>query len=286
MHAGTSSVIKPGSSATHSVPLSGVEHKRLNFKGFILGDYSYAPGTSIPTHTHANANLACVLSGGFTENVNGTYLDLKPGHVVVKPAGVPHSDHFGDREVRVLWVEFDPKAMAEYGLSVPAFERYIAERSGPLSWLSNRLYREMQMGKDPGTELSLKGLLLELLAELSRQSGKLDTRPPAWLLRARDHIQGEYLKEIRLRPLAKMFGVHPVHLCREFRRHFGCTVGELVRRLRVAHAAQILAESVMPIQEIADLTGFADQAHFTRIFKTHTGTTPLQYRKSTAVAAH
>jgi len=78
--------------------------------------------------------------------------------------------------------------------------------------------------------------------------------------------------------------VHPVHLCREFRRHFGCTVGELVRRLRVAHAAQQLTETEVPIQEIADLTGFADQAHFTRIFKTHTGTTPLQYRKSSLVA--
>jgi AraC family transcriptional regulator len=283
MQISTPAISKNQSHSSHAT-ISGTEHKRLNVKGFILGDYSYAPRTHIPTHTHANANLACVLSGGFTENVNGTDLELKPGHVIIKPAGVPHSDKFGDREVRVLWVEFDPKSMAEYGLSVPAFERYIAERGGPLSWLSNKLYREIQQVKDPATELSVKGLLLELLAEVSRQGGKLDTRPPAWLLRARDYIQSEYLKEIRLRPLAKLHGVHPVHLCREFRRHFGCTVGELVRRLRVAHAAQQLTETETPIQEIADLTGFADQAHFTRIFKTHTGTTPLQYRKSSLVA--
>jgi AraC-like DNA-binding protein len=36
------------------------------------------------------------------------------------------------------------------------------------------------------------------------------------------------------------------------------------------------------LTEIAYLTGFSDQSHFTRIFKQHTGKSPLTYRKGLA----
>ncbi|HET6312368.1 MAG TPA: helix-turn-helix transcriptional regulator, partial [Chloroflexia bacterium] len=71
----------------------------------------------------------------------------------------------------------------------------------------------------------------------------------------------------------------PVHLARAFRLHFGETPGQYVRRLRLDWSATQLATTDLSITELASMAGFADQSHFTRVFKSHTGFTPAQYRQ-------
>ena len=74
-------------------------------------------------------------------------------------------------------------------------------------------------------------------------------------------------------------GVHPVHLCRTFSEHFDCTLGEYIRRLRVLRGRQLLAIDDGGLAEIALQSGFADQSHFTRVFKKHFGLTPNECRR-------
>jgi AraC-like DNA-binding protein len=69
-----------------------------------------------------------------------------------------------------------------------------------------------------------------------------------------------------------------VHFAAVFRRHYGCSVGEYLRRRRVHRARQRLAETDLPLAEIATEAGFADQSHLTRMFKRFVGLTPGQYR--------
>lgn len=49
---------------------------------------------------------------------------------------------------------------------------------------------------------------------------------------------------------------------------------------RVERAKQMLVESEGPLTSIAAETGFADQAHFTRVFRKTVGTTPALWKKS------
>jgi AraC family transcriptional regulator len=73
-------------------------------------------------------------------------------------------------------------------------------------------------------------------------------------------------------------GVHPVYLASEFRKHFGCTIGEYVRKLRVEFACRRISESDSPLSDIAIAAGFSHQSHFSRTFKAVTGMTPAGYR--------
>jgi AraC-like DNA-binding protein len=68
-------------------------------------------------------------------------------------------------------------------------------------------------------------------------------------------------------------------LAREFRRHFCCTAGEYVRRLRVDFACRALLQSDTALIEIAVNAGFSDQSHFTRTFRAAMGMAPAQFRK-------
>jgi AraC family transcriptional regulator len=100
-------------------------------------------------------------------------------------------------------------------------------------------------------------------------------------VRARELCHEQFAQSISLAGVAHSVGVHPAHLARMFRRHYQCTVGEYIRRLRLDHAARELTRSDRPVVDIASASGFYDQSHFTHAFKLHTGLTPTGYRSET-----
>ena len=57
-----------------------------------------------------------------------------------------------------------------------------------------------------------------------------------------------------------------------------CRVGEYGRRARIEWAAAQIAAGDRPLAEIAAEAGFADQSHFTRLFRRYLGTTPGRFR--------
>jgi AraC family transcriptional regulator len=93
-------------------------------------------------------------------------------------------------------------------------------------------------------------------------------------------IRARFADPPRLDSIAEEVGVHPVHLAREFRRAYGCSIGEWVRHLRVEYACQALSSSTLPLATIAATAGFADQSHFTRVFRLLTSVTPSVFRKN------
>ncbi len=162
----------------------------------------------------------------------------------------------------------------------PDLDRTIRHSSGLPNWLALRLYREFLRG-DGASPLALEGLALELLAESSRHGPiPLDRETPRWLLRVRDLLHSRFPDDLPLAAVAAEGGVHPAHLARAFRTHFGCTVGDYVRRLRVEDACLQLATSDAPLVAIALDSGFADQSHFAKTFRRQMGMTPGEYRRS------
>ena len=71
------------------------------------------------------------------------------------------------------------------------------------------------------------------------------------------------------------------YVSREFSKYFNnLSFGEYIRKLRIEKAIDLLHSSNLSLSEIAYLTGFSDQSHFTRIFKRHTSQSPAEFRKS------
>jgi AraC family transcriptional regulator len=148
------------------------------------------------------------------------------------------------------------------------------------SWLAGRLYREYQR-LDNVSLLAMEGLALEILAEMSRHRIPCPERtPPRWLLRAQELLHARFHENLSLDEIASEAGVHPVHLARVFRRHFGCTPGDYLRKLRVESACRHLATSDLPLIEIALSAGFADQSHFTKTFRRLMRMTPGEFRRN------
>ncbi|ACQ81096.1 transcriptional regulator with PAS/PAC sensors, AraC family [Beutenbergia cavernae DSM 12333] len=79
--------------------------------------------------------------------------------------------------------------------------------------------------------------------------------------------------------LAREAGCSPGVLARRVRRVFQLSPGQLVLRARIDHAAGLLAGTDTPIAEIAQASGFYDQAAFSRTFARLSGETPAQFRR-------
>jgi transcriptional regulator GlxA family with amidase domain len=80
--------------------------------------------------------------------------------------------------------------------------------------------------------------------------------------------------------LAKRAHCSVDHMIRIFKRHKGVTPWEFLIACRIEKASNLLRFSSHSVSQIADLVGYADIYSFCKQFKSRTGLTPSQYRKT------
>lgn len=94
------------------------------------------------------------------------------------------------------------------------------------------------------------------------------------------HIRAHLGENVTSQDLARVAGCSVDTLERRCRRVFGRSPGQLILSTRIDVARGLLTGSDMPLAQIADLCGYADQAGFSRTFTRLVGIPPGRYRKS------
>ena len=105
------------------------------------------------------------------------------------------------------------------------------------------------------------------------------------LNRVVDYIHDHLEEEIDADRLAEVACLSPFHWHRIYTAMRGETVATTVRRLRLARAADRLANSAMPVMEVARRAGYGSVEAFGRAFKDAHGRPPADYRASGSHAA-
>lgn len=134
--------------------------------------------------------------------------------------------------------------------------------------------------KERHTQNPVEHLLLDVFHKFlsMKATGK---RVPTWVNELKGIIQDQIDTSLTLKEISKDLELNPAYLSREFSRYFdNLSFGEYLRKRRIEKALELLELSTYTLTEIAYLTGFSDQSHFTRIFKQHTGKNPSVYRKA------
>jgi AraC family transcriptional regulator len=242
-------------------------------------------------HAHSLPFVHMVLAGIAREDFGPTAGEFAAAQIAFHPSGSRHTTAWKAGSTGFA-VEFGAQRTAKldaWGL-LPSGP--ISVPVGFLSALMAAMRREMDRTDEPVAALAIDSLLLELLAELRRLGGNGGTvsalpdaatapgkAAPPWLLKAREMVCDTYVAPPELEQIATVVGVHPVSLARAFRRHFGETVGDCVRRRRIEAACQQMVATDAALTHIAFEAGFADQAHFTRTFQRHIGMPPSEYAR-------
>ena len=254
-------------------------------------------------HYHDFCELVLVLGGRGRHVLEGESFPVGAGNVFVVQGNQVHS--FRDREALVLVnVMYDParlplpegllRRLPGYSalfMLEPTFRsahrfssRLQLDRQelGMAEALAERIERE-STEKSPGHEAVLLGLLVELMAFLSRHYGESDVRESRALLemgRLVSALEQRYAEPWTLAQMARFARVSRTHLLRVFRQATGKPPIDYLIGLRVEAAKRLLRQSALNMTEIAHQCGFGDSNYFARQFRQATGRTPTVYRRA------
>ena len=246
-------------------------------RNFYLTESHYPPSMRIPRHSHENASLYFILSGGMTEKCDNVSRERAPSSLVYTPPGHAHSNHIHSTGCRLFMIE----TKADWLATISEFSSLPDSTSqldnGLATTLARRTRSEARF-HDPFSPLVIEGLILELIAEISRHQTKPKRKEAPWLKKAEDLLHSRFATRISTEGVARELGLHPVYFVSAFRRHYQCTVGEYIRHLRIEYACSQLRCTSASLTDIALAAGFFDQSHFSRTFKLQIGTTPAKYR--------
>jgi AraC family transcriptional regulator len=101
----------------------------------------------------------------------------------------------------------------------------------------------------------------------------------ARLQRVLDYIYDHLDEPLDIDRLAQIACLSSYHWHRIYQGLYGETIATTVRRLRLHHAAGLLANGTQPIAEIAAQSGYGSLQSFTRTFRAVYGMPPARYRK-------
>jgi AraC-like DNA-binding protein len=98
--------------------------------------------------------------------------------------------------------------------------------------------------------------------------------------RCKDFIERKYLEFTTLETIAKACEVDAPYLCRLFARFHDESPYQFLIRLRMGYASRLLLESDASVKSVADILGYKDAFHFSRVFKSVHRVPPSRFRQS------
>jgi len=233
-----------------------------------------SPGLRLAEHGHGSVHYCLPLRGLLYETEGKSEKLLSPGWLRASPPGDRHRIRFGLEGAECLLV-FDSKQPGRPRDWESESRRFVPLERGPaLARTILEAFRE----PDLATPLVIEEALLELSAR-SRRPARAARRPPVWLLEVREQLEADFAEPPSLAALALTANVNRSHLARAFRAHFGCSVGEFVRRQRLLRALRQITAGATPLVRIASDCGFSDQSHLTRQVRALTGVSPGALRR-------
>ena len=262
----------------------------LEISGLHGGRAEYPAGASLGPRRMTDYELVWIMRGNVRYQHNHTVLDAPPGsiilsrpgvqeHYVWDPQGITHHAYF-HFEFRSIPAAFGPpagwpvmQAMPDGDIIRPLFETLVvaleSSRSPSITWI----------------KLAETIVAAFIAGPVQRQSGAMVQLPPPVRLAmewAKQALELDGRRRIRLQDMAQAALVDPKHLCRLFRQA-GCN-GPMhsVLELRLHRAKSLLERTDFKVARIADFCGFANAYHFSRSFSGLFGVSPRAVRNRVA----
>lgn len=91
-----------------------------------------------------------------------------------------------------------------------------------------------------------------------------------------EHLQDDLSRD----DVADVACLSPSHFSRVVKQTFGHSFTDLLARMRVDRARELLVRTEKSLIQVCLDCGFSDQSYFTKVFQKYTGRTPGEYRRS------
>ncbi len=254
----------------------GAINRKFNSNELLVSDAIY-PLEKVDWHYHENPYFTFILEGNLLEGSKKGIHHCSAGDRLFHNWQDPHYNRKPDGCTRGFHIELSPhwhwNEMAALHLLEGNMDIHLPE----VRLLFHKLFWE-SFDQDNSSGLAMDSLLLHVFSLLHRDRIVSERKIPQWVYTLRDYLRANFSSELNLTTISHTIDLHPVYLSREFSRYFGVTMGDYIRKLKVENAVLLLREPTLSLTEIGYQSGFADQSHFIRCFKSLFGSTPGEYR--------
>lgn len=257
--------LKPSSKTRLAVLCGGVEHCAANYA---ISRRSF-PFYSVEFVAHGSGQL----------KLKGRSHPLQPGSVFSYGPGIAQEITTEPKRPLVKYfIDFTGrdavKLLATARLKPGAVASVFPP--GEIQPLFDELIRNGRRGTPGAHEICLqllRGLTLKITDARAPLPGR-DTLAFGTYQHCREHIQNNFLKLRSIEQVAAECHLDNTYLCRLFQRYDHQSPYRWLVRLKMNHAAERLQVPGTLVKQVAEEAGFANQFHFSRVFKSVFGLSP------------
>lgn len=229
-------------------------------------------------------SIEFVSAGNGTLTLRGKTSPLRPGALFFYGPGVPHKIET-DRDAPLLkhFIDFSGSGLS--GLMRQTDLSHMPLYTSNILRIRSIFENLLQTGKtesrhrDALCVLLLKQLILTIDETAMPHQ---EAFSPAWqtYLRCRQHVEQNFETIGTVGEIAAECHLDQTYLCRLFQRYATETPRQLLVRLKMARAANLLSGQALLIKQVADQSGYPDPYHFSRVFKQVYGISPESFRQT------
>lgn len=234
-------------------------------------------------HFHDAWSIGAIASGSCTFSYQGATHVARQGDLVVIPPLAVHTGGSSDAPLAYCMAYlqngwFDAHASLTHGAGVRFSDVVISDDPLCQRWSAALTRGDLD---EAARKLDISAALFELLArhaapasEAGSEAGRAD---------ASSELQATFNDHDSPRAdvtaLARRWGMHRTTLSKQFARRYGLPPDTWLRNWRAVKAKTLITDG-MALADVAAATGFADQAHLTRVFKRIHGAPPGALQRS------
>jgi AraC-like DNA-binding protein len=241
-------------------------------------DYAVAP------HVNNNYQWYVVIKGNVDMAIGDIPHPLDPWDSVLVPPRAVRSPRCRDEAPGYFYVVFE-----NHRLKLDDLAGRVLTPPAELRPELRELAAELRQASCANTEELVEALAVRILIGLQRvltgdqrpheeETATSSAHAHEKVTRVEAFMRRNLDRPLTREDFAEVVHLSPAHLARIFRAVSGKTMLKRLTELRMAAARELLAESTMPVTEIALEVGYSSFSHFSSAFRKHMGLSPSEFR--------
>lgn len=250
-------------------------------------------------HTHDYMELQYIYSGEGRYIIDATPYDVSAGNLLIINPGAEHSHVVTNRD--------NPMTILALGLCDVQFTdmpsgKIVFPGLSPVLAADTRLQNHITTiffhmlaekeqhfpGKYDMMRLYLSQILLYIIRAYKEPAEPATSQPSFTSHRKKhvvqtimDYMEVHYNEKISLDAIAGNMYLSPIYISKIFKEETGSSPIQYLIRIRLHKATVLMKEHPeYSIKKIAEMVGYEDAYHFSKIFKKHMSLTPKEYRNT------
>lgn len=261
--------------------------------------YTLGPTTVSPYHSHTYYEFTYLYECKGIYHIDDRRYKVKRGDIILFPPGckheeiIPEGDQFNIFVIGLEGFDFSsiPGFYHNFNMNIPFLDT--GDHVGAISACCEEIRKEI-LSAEVGYRHIIKALIEKLLVLIirsksnkslssssERESLCIDYSDKKSIVdRTKQYIDFYYSSKISLEDIAHNIYLSPAYIIKIFKEVTGETPINYLIKVRINKAKELLSQEKVPLSEVAEMVGYEDIVHFSKLFKKYTGFSPKQFVKN------